>query len=147
MNSDEYPVMDNKNLEAEIHPLKNEDGKAPDNHENCAEKEALCRKPTRLSQLSRWRTAAFFLSLFLCLIVVFAFSFIIPCPVRPVSQRTWNRKYDRVGESDVLNSISKHSFPCAHHSQDYRTLAKVWPQSRSCRNVAHESVSCRYPRS
>uniref|UniRef100_A0A8C8VFC1 Family with sequence similarity 234 member A n=1 Tax=Pelusios castaneus TaxID=367368 RepID=A0A8C8VFC1_9SAUR len=94
MNSEEYSVMDNKDLEAEIHPLKNEDRKAPDNHENCAEKEAVCRKPTRLSQLSRWRTAAFFLSLFLCLIVVFAFSFIIPCPVRPVSQRTWTRKYD-----------------------------------------------------
>ncbi|XP_067407267.1 protein FAM234A isoform X1 [Emydura macquarii macquarii] len=94
MNSDEYSVMDNKDLEAEIHPLKNEDGKAPDNQENCAEKGGVCRKPTRLSQLSRWRTAAFFLSLFLCLIVVFAFSFIIPCPVRPLSQRTWNRKYN-----------------------------------------------------
>uniref|UniRef100_A0A452IXF5 FAM234A/B beta-propeller domain-containing protein n=1 Tax=Gopherus agassizii TaxID=38772 RepID=A0A452IXF5_9SAUR len=102
MNSDEYSVMNNKDLEAEIHPLKNEDGKAPDNHENCAEKEGLCRKPTRLSQLSRWRTAAFFLSLFLCLIVVFAFSFIIPCPVRPVSQRTWNRKYDRAVTYEFL---------------------------------------------
>ncbi|PWA21876.1 hypothetical protein CCH79_00015650, partial [Gambusia affinis] len=35
------------------------------------------------SRMSHWRTAAFFLSLFLCLTVVFAFSFIIPCPERP----------------------------------------------------------------
>ncbi|XP_075755265.1 protein FAM234A isoform X2 [Pelodiscus sinensis] len=93
MNAEEWSGMDNKELEAEIHPLKREDGNAPDNPENCTEKEGACRNGTRLSQLSRWRTAAFFLSLFLCLIVVFAFSFIIPCPVRPVSQRTWDRKY------------------------------------------------------
>ncbi|XP_019395599.1 PREDICTED: protein FAM234A [Crocodylus porosus] len=87
-------MMDSKDLEAEIHPLKNEDGKAQENHENCTEKERVCKKPTGFAQLSRWRTAAFFLSLFLCLIVVFAFSFIIPCPVRPLSQKTWHRTYE-----------------------------------------------------
>lgn len=91
-------MMDSKDLEAEIHPLKNEDGKAQENHENCTEKESVCKKPTRFAQLSRWRTASFFLSLFLCLIVVFAFSFIIPCPVRPLSQKTWHRKYENAGE-------------------------------------------------
>uniref|UniRef100_A0A8D0GRC9 FAM234A/B beta-propeller domain-containing protein n=1 Tax=Sphenodon punctatus TaxID=8508 RepID=A0A8D0GRC9_SPHPU len=87
-------MMENKDLEAEIHPLKNEDGKTQERQKNCAAKADACKKPTQLSQLSRWRTAAFFLSLFLCLIVVFAFSFIIPCPVRPISQRTWYRRYD-----------------------------------------------------
>ncbi|XP_014108220.1 PREDICTED: protein ITFG3 [Pseudopodoces humilis] len=79
--------MDNKDSEAEIHPLKTEDVKAQENHENFVERRIV--KSSGLSRLSRWRTAAFFISLFLCLIIVFAFSFIIPCPERPVSERTW----------------------------------------------------------
>ncbi|XP_061456148.1 protein FAM234A isoform X2 [Rhineura floridana] len=82
--------MEDKDLEAEIHPLKNEESKASEGQANSAKKESAPKQPGRLS---RWRTAAFFLSLFLCLAVVFAFSFVIPCPVRPVSQRTWSRTY------------------------------------------------------
>ncbi|NWI35235.1 F234A protein, partial [Picathartes gymnocephalus] len=85
-------VMDNKESEAEIHPLKTEDVKAQENHENFVERRIV--KSSGLSRLSRWRTAAFFISLFLCLIIVFAFSFIIPCPERPVSERTWFQYYN-----------------------------------------------------
>ncbi|KFP71831.1 Protein ITFG3, partial [Acanthisitta chloris] len=84
-------VMDNKDSEAEIHPLKTEDVKAQEIHENSVERRILSKQSSRLS---RWRTAAFFISLFLCLIIVFAFSFIIPCPERPVSERTWFRHYN-----------------------------------------------------
>ncbi|NXI05037.1 F234A protein, partial [Pachycephala philippinensis] len=84
--------MDNKDSEAEIHALKSEDVKAQENHENFVERRIV--KSSGLSRLSRWRTAAFFISLFLCLIIVFAFSFIIPCPERPVSERTWFRYYN-----------------------------------------------------
>lgn len=86
--------MDNKDSEAEIHPLKTEDVKAQENHENSVERRIIIKPSSQLSRLSRWRTAAFFVSLFLCLIIVFAFSFIIPCPERPVSERTWLRNYD-----------------------------------------------------
>ncbi|NXR50540.1 F234A protein, partial [Hippolais icterina] len=85
-------VMDNKDSEAEIHPLKTEDVKAQENHEHFVERRII--KSSGLSRLSRWRTAAFFISLFLCLIIVFAFSFIIPCPERPVSERTWFQYYN-----------------------------------------------------
>nr|XP_002194023.3 protein FAM234A [Taeniopygia guttata]XP_030141000.3 protein FAM234A [Taeniopygia guttata]XP_030141001.3 protein FAM234A [Taeniopygia guttata]XP_041575167.1 protein FAM234A [Taeniopygia guttata] len=84
--------MDNKDSEAEIHPLKTEDVKAQENHEHYVERRIV--KSSGLSRLSRWRTAAFFISLFLCLIIVFAFSFIIPCPERPVSERTWFQYYN-----------------------------------------------------
>ncbi|XP_069503959.1 protein FAM234A isoform X2 [Ambystoma mexicanum] len=85
--------MDNKDLDAEIHPLTNEEGKTQENCDNGRGK-VVCKGQTTVSKLSQWRTAAFFASLFLCLIVVFAFSFIIPCPVRPHSVRTWSRTYD-----------------------------------------------------
>ncbi|NXH18523.1 F234A protein, partial [Bucco capensis] len=91
--------MDNKDSEAEIHPLKTEDVKAQENHENSVESRVISKQTARLSRLSRWRTAAFFLSLFLCLIIVFAFSFVIPCPERPVSERTWLRSYNNAGFS------------------------------------------------
>uniref|UniRef100_A0A8C9F5I6 Family with sequence similarity 234 member A n=1 Tax=Pavo cristatus TaxID=9049 RepID=A0A8C9F5I6_PAVCR len=93
--------MDNKDSEAEIHPLKTEDVKAQENHENSVERRIII-KQSQLSRLSRWRTAAFFVSLFLCLIIVFAFSFIIPCPERPVSERTWLRNYDSAGDARVV---------------------------------------------
>ncbi|KAG8432859.1 hypothetical protein GDO86_017207 [Hymenochirus boettgeri] len=84
--------MDNKDLETEIHPLKNSEGKPLENND-IADKEAVITK-SGISRLSRFRTAAFFAALFLCLVVVFAFSFIIPCPVRPHSQRTWVVQYE-----------------------------------------------------
>ncbi|XP_067859227.1 protein FAM234A isoform X2 [Heptranchias perlo] len=88
-------MTENKDLEAEIHPLKNDEVRNQDSNEvSNRHKEIKCKKLTKFGQLSRWRTATFFLFLFLCLIVVFAFSFIIPCPVRPVSQRTWNRTFE-----------------------------------------------------
>ncbi|KAM6423828.1 protein FAM234A isoform 2-T2 [Liasis olivaceus] len=85
--------MARKELEAEIHPLKAEDLPAsPGSGARDAEKEAGGgAQPGRLSQ---WRTAAFFLSLYLCLGVVFAFSFVIPCPERPASRTAWSRTYD-----------------------------------------------------
>ncbi|KAJ7426774.1 protein FAM234A [Willisornis vidua] len=86
--------MDNKDSEAEIHPLKTEDVKAQENHENLVERRIISKQSAGLSRLSRWRTAAFFISLFLCLVIVFAFSFIIPCPERPVSARTWLQNYN-----------------------------------------------------
>ncbi|XP_030624491.1 protein FAM234A isoform X2 [Chanos chanos] len=54
-------------------------------------KKSDCAGRLGMSHLSGWRTGTFLLSLFLCLTVVFAFSFILPCPVRPQYQRTWNR--------------------------------------------------------
>uniref|UniRef100_A0A8C5SAD2 Family with sequence similarity 234 member A n=1 Tax=Laticauda laticaudata TaxID=8630 RepID=A0A8C5SAD2_LATLA len=79
--------------EAEIHPLKSREAPAsPGSGARDAEKEAGGgAQPGRLSQ---WRTAAFFLSLYLCLGVAFAFSFVIPCPVRPASRTAWSRAYD-----------------------------------------------------
>ncbi|TRY92897.1 hypothetical protein DNTS_005711 [Danionella cerebrum] len=53
-------------------------------------KEKSCAGRLGLSHLSGWRTAALLLSLFLCLLVVFAFSFILPCPVRPQYHSSWN---------------------------------------------------------
>ncbi|KAG7336445.1 hypothetical protein KOW79_001138 [Hemibagrus wyckioides] len=49
-----------------------------------------CTGKVGVSKLSGWRTAAFLLSMFICLGVVFAFSFILPCPVRPQYEPTWN---------------------------------------------------------
>ncbi|XP_041062067.1 protein FAM234A [Carcharodon carcharias] len=88
-------MTENKDLEGEIHPLKNDEVRNQETNEvSNRRKETKIRKLTKFGQLSRWRTAAFFLVLFVCLIVVFAFSFIIPCPVRPVSQRAWNRTFE-----------------------------------------------------
>ncbi|XP_058141594.1 protein FAM234A [Dasypus novemcinctus] len=88
-------MMDSKDVEAEIHPLKNEDGESQENLGNQTEKEDSFKKNTPpQSRLSRCRTVAFFLSIFTCLFVIFIVSFIIPCPERPVSQRTWRISYN-----------------------------------------------------
>lgn len=50
-----------------------------------------------LTKLTHWRTGFFFFSLFLCLTIVFAFSFILPCPVRPQYLVTWNRTFTEAG--------------------------------------------------
>ncbi|KAK2870460.1 hypothetical protein Q8A67_024852 [Cirrhinus molitorella] len=68
----------------EAEPLKG--GEA----EGGVSKEKGCTEKLKFSHLTGWRTAAFLLSLFLCLAVVFAFSFILPCPVRPQYKSTWN---------------------------------------------------------
>lgn len=65
-------------------------------------KKKSCNEMLGLSKLSHWRTAAFFLSLFLCLTIAFAFSFIIPCPVRPQYLITWNRTFPQAATYDFL---------------------------------------------
>lgn len=79
---------------AEAQPLKGEEGA----QDSPGGKKDGCWSRLGLSRLSNWRTAGFFLSLFLCLTVVFAFSFIIPCPVRPEYLRTWNHSFPQAGE-------------------------------------------------
>ncbi|KAM3917054.1 protein FAM234A [Leptodactylus fuscus] len=87
--------MNNKDTDGEDRPLKNNDGKALENNNDASgEKDVCIKKKSGLSRLSKIRTAAFFGALFLCLTVVFAFSFIIPCPVRPFSERTWNVQFN-----------------------------------------------------
>lgn len=56
-----------------------------------------CKEAIGFAKLTHWRTAVFFFSLFLCLTIVFAFSFIIPCPVRPQYLASWNRTYNDSG--------------------------------------------------
>ncbi|KAG8558524.1 hypothetical protein GDO81_017036 [Engystomops pustulosus] len=87
--------MNNKDTDEEDQPLKNNEGKALENNNDTgADKDVCIKKASRLSRLSKLRTAMFFGALFLCLTAVFAFSFIIPCPVRPLSQRTWSVHYN-----------------------------------------------------
>ncbi|XP_008061916.1 protein FAM234A [Carlito syrichta] len=95
-------MLDNKDLEAEIHPLKSEDRKSQENLGNRLKNEDNLKSTPPLSRLSRCRTVAFFLSLFLCLFVVFVVSFIIPCPDRPVSQRMWRIDYNIAVTYDFL---------------------------------------------
>ncbi|XP_040297236.1 protein FAM234A [Bufo bufo] len=87
--------MNNKDTDGEDHPLKNNEGKALENNNDPSGENDVCiKKQSGLSRLSKIRTAVFFGALFLCLTVVFAFSFIIPCPVRPFSARTWSIHYN-----------------------------------------------------
>lgn len=60
-------------------------------------KKKSCKEVLGFAKLTHWRTAVFFLSLFICLTIVFAFSFIIPCPVRPQYLVTWNRTFYEAG--------------------------------------------------
>lgn len=89
--------MDSKDLEAEIHPLKNEDGKLQENLGNQLKKGGNLKSTPSQSRLSRCRTVALFLSLFTCLLVVFVISFIIPCPERPVLESMWRIDYNAAG--------------------------------------------------
>uniref|UniRef100_A0A4W4HI86 FAM234A/B beta-propeller domain-containing protein n=1 Tax=Electrophorus electricus TaxID=8005 RepID=A0A4W4HI86_ELEEL len=61
-----------------------------------------CADGLGVSKLSTWRTATFLLSFFICLIIVFAFSFVLPCPVRPQYQPTWNRIVPAAATYDFL---------------------------------------------
>ncbi|XP_067343992.1 protein FAM234A [Channa argus] len=65
-------------------------------------KKKSCKDVLGFAKLTHWRTAVFFFSLFLCLTVVFAFSFIIPCPVRPQYLATWNRTFSEAATYDFL---------------------------------------------
>ncbi|XP_004438301.1 PREDICTED: protein ITFG3 [Ceratotherium simum simum] len=95
-------MTDSKDLEAEIHPLKNEDRKLQEDLENRAKKADVLTSRPPWSRLSRCRAVAFFLSLFLCLLVVFVVSFIIPCPDRPAPQGTWSVHYNTAVTYDFL---------------------------------------------
>ncbi|KAM5227305.1 protein FAM234A [Ctenodactylus gundi] len=95
-------MMGSKDVEAEIHPLRNEDQKSPENLGNLLKSEDNSPSKPSSSRLSRCRRVAFFLSLFICLFVVFVVSFIIPCPDRPVSQRMWRVDYNTAVTYDFL---------------------------------------------
>ncbi|XP_010840563.1 PREDICTED: protein ITFG3 [Bison bison bison] len=94
-------MTDGKDLEAEIHPLKSENRKVPENAGAPAGKEPR-GTPAPQTRLSHCRTAAFFLSLFVCLLVVFVVSFIIPCPDRPALQGVWRIDYNAAVAYDFL---------------------------------------------
>lgn len=95
-------MLDHQDLEAEVHPLKNEERKSQENLGNPSKNEDNLKSTPPQSRLSRCRTVAFFLSLFLCLFVVFVVSFVIPCPDRPASQRMWRIDYNAAVIYDFL---------------------------------------------
>ncbi|KAM9837320.1 protein FAM234A isoform 1-T2 [Aulostomus maculatus] len=85
-------------------PLKREGdgtemGTAPATSE---QKRKSCKEVLGITKLTHWRTAVFFFSLFLCLTIVFAFSFVIPCPVRPQYLTSWNRTFFGAATYDFL---------------------------------------------
>uniref|UniRef100_A0A8C5LBK9 Family with sequence similarity 234, member A n=1 Tax=Jaculus jaculus TaxID=51337 RepID=A0A8C5LBK9_JACJA len=94
--------MMDKDLEAEIHPLKHEGRKSQENLGNTLKSEDNLKIKPPPSRLSRCRTVAFFLSLFICLFVVFIVSFIIPCPDQSLSQRMWRIHYNASVTYDFL---------------------------------------------
>lgn len=98
-----HVMTDSKDLEAEIHPLKNEDKKLQENPGKPANTGDGLKGLPRQPRVSRCRTVAFFLSLFFCLFVVFVVSFIIPCPDRPVSQGVWRTDYSAAGVPPTLS--------------------------------------------
>uniref|UniRef100_A0A3Q4I6A2 Family with sequence similarity 234 member A n=1 Tax=Neolamprologus brichardi TaxID=32507 RepID=A0A3Q4I6A2_NEOBR len=86
--------METTDQATEGDPLKTgEDGAEAGTVPSATELKKKSCKELGFSKLSHWRTAVFFLSLFLCLTIVFAFSFIIPCPVRPQYLVTWNSSF------------------------------------------------------
>ncbi|KAG7492121.1 hypothetical protein MATL_G00010750 [Megalops atlanticus] len=96
-------MLDPTDSTAEAQPLKGEEGAiGPGPPPPPQGKKEGCWNGLGFSQLSNWRTAGFFLSLFLCLTVVFAFSFIIPCPVRPLYLHTWNRTFPQAATYNFL---------------------------------------------
>lgn len=84
-------------------PLKRgEDGAEAGTAPSATEVRKKNCKEVSFAKLTHWRTAVFFLSLFLCLTIVFAFSFIIPCPVRPQYLSTWNRTFPEAATYNFL---------------------------------------------
>ena len=82
----------------EVQPLKGGEDKVEAGVTRSQDLKTSCREGLTFAKLSHWRTAIFFFSLFLCLSIVFAFSFVIPCPVRPQYLPTWNRTFSQAGE-------------------------------------------------
>lgn len=93
--------MENSDHATEGDPLKREDGVEAGTTTSATELKKKCCKEG-FAKLTHWRTAVFFFSLFLCLTVVFAFSFIIPCPVRPQYLISWNRSFNEAATYDFL---------------------------------------------
>ncbi|KAG5262359.1 hypothetical protein AALO_G00274320 [Alosa alosa] len=90
---------------SEVDPLKGEEedvGESGIGGPTSSTKKGVCGGGLRLSRLSGWRTAAFLLALFLCLTIVFAFSFILPCPTRPQYLVTWNHTLPAAAAYDFL---------------------------------------------
>lgn len=101
--------MDPTGSAAEADPLKRgedgvETGTAPSATE--LKKKKSCNEGLGFSKLTHWRTAVFFFSLFLCLTIVFAFSFIIPCPVRPQYLISWNMTFPEASAYNHVLSIA-----------------------------------------
>lgn len=93
-------TMETTDLATEADPLKRGDDRAETGTAPSAtelKKRKSCKEVMGFGKLTHWRTAVFFLSLFVCLTIVFAFSFIIPCPVRPQYLVTWNRTFSEAG--------------------------------------------------
>lgn len=88
--------MENTVIAAEVDPLKRAEdgGEMPS---SAGLKKKTYNRVLGFAKLTHWRTAVFFLSIFLCLAIVFAFSFIIPCPVRPQYLISWNRTFIEAG--------------------------------------------------
>lgn len=97
--------MESTGNAAEADPLKRgEEGGDPGPATELRKKG--CKEVIGFAKLTHWRTAVFFFSLFLCLTIVFAFSFIIPCPVRPQYLASWNRTYNNSGEDSVVRPVN-----------------------------------------
>ncbi|XP_010734574.3 protein FAM234A [Larimichthys crocea] len=96
--------METTNSATEGDPLKRgEDGVETGTAPSATElKKKSCKEVLGFAKLTHWRTAVFFFSLFLCLTIVFAFSFIIPCPVRPQYLGSWNRTFPEAATYDFL---------------------------------------------
>lgn len=94
--------MESTGNAAEADPLKRgEEGGDPGPATELRKKG--CKEVIGFAKLTHWRTAVFFFSLFLCLTIVFAFSFIIPCPVRPQYLPSWNRAYNNSASYGFLS--------------------------------------------
>lgn len=101
--------MEDTGAAAEVSPLKRgEDGGEAEAAPSATElkEKKSCKEVLGFAKLTHWRTAVFFLSLFLCLTVVFAFSFIIPCPVRPQYLVSWNRTFLEAGTHNRVLQIA-----------------------------------------
>ncbi|XP_051824554.1 protein FAM234A [Antechinus flavipes] len=94
--------MMDKELEAEIHPLKADERKSQGNVESRTEKDGSFKKTSHRSRFAQCRTVVFFFSLFICLFVVFIISFIIPCPDQSISQKMWKINYNAAVTYDFM---------------------------------------------
>lgn len=102
--------METTGSAAEANPLKRgEDGGEAETAPSATElkEKKSCKEVLGFAKLTHWRTAAFFLSLFVCLTIVFAFSFIIPCPVRPQYLLSWNRTFSEAGAYNCVLHIAQ----------------------------------------